>query len=125
MSVTFSENIGLRIYAYQHHVRLLPSEPVVVMQPQSTRSREPTLLCNQVPCTQINLGDNPVYQAQLWSRCLRSTGPELPKRDNGSTHCQKATDEEREKVSISVVWVCCRRSEMPPEVTADKKATES
>jgi hypothetical protein len=36
------------IYAYQHHVRLLSPEPVVVTQPQSTRVEEPTLLCNQV-----------------------------------------------------------------------------
>src|ERR1700719_488983 len=35
------------IYAYQHHVRLLSPEPVVVTQPQSTRVEEPTLLCNQ------------------------------------------------------------------------------
>ncbi|MGB7514613.1 MAG: hypothetical protein WBW90_10715, partial [Candidatus Acidiferrum sp.] len=36
------------VYAYQHHVRLLSPEPVVVTQPQSTRVEEPTLLCNQV-----------------------------------------------------------------------------
>jgi len=36
------------IYAYQHHVRLLSPEPEVVKQPQSTRVKEPTLLCNQV-----------------------------------------------------------------------------
>ena len=36
------------IYAYQHHVRLLSPEPVVVKQPKFTRVEEPTLLCNQV-----------------------------------------------------------------------------
>src|SRR4030095_7017287 len=36
------------IYAYNHHVRLLSPEPVVVKQPQFTRVEEPTLLCNQV-----------------------------------------------------------------------------
>jgi hypothetical protein len=36
------------IYAYNHHVRLLSPEPMVVEQPQSTRVEEPTLLCNQV-----------------------------------------------------------------------------
>src|SRR5215469_17711637 len=36
------------IYAYQVHVRLLSPEPVVVMQPQSTRVEEPTLLCNHL-----------------------------------------------------------------------------
>jgi len=37
------------IYTYQQHVRLLSPEPAVVEQPQSTRVKEPTLLCNQVP----------------------------------------------------------------------------
>ena len=37
------------IYAYNHHVRLLSPEPMVVNKPQSTRVEEPTLLCNQVP----------------------------------------------------------------------------
>jgi hypothetical protein len=32
------------IYAYNHHVRLLSPEPMVVMQPQFTRVEEPTLL---------------------------------------------------------------------------------
>jgi len=36
------------IYAYNHHVRLLSPEPVVVKQPQFTRVEEPTLLCNQL-----------------------------------------------------------------------------
>ena len=36
------------IYAYNHHVRLLSPEPVVVKQPKFTRVEEPTLLCNQV-----------------------------------------------------------------------------
>jgi hypothetical protein len=36
------------IYAYNHHVRLLSPEPMVVDKPKSTRSEEPTLLCNQV-----------------------------------------------------------------------------
>src|SRR5262249_46093833 len=36
------------IYAYQVHVRLLSPEPLVVMQPKSTRVEEPTLLCNHV-----------------------------------------------------------------------------
>src|SRR4030095_9461676 len=36
------------IYAYNHHVRLLSPEPMVVKQPQFTRVEEPTLLCNQV-----------------------------------------------------------------------------
>jgi hypothetical protein len=40
---------GQVIYAYQHHVRLLSPEPEVVKQPQFTRDKEPTLLCNQVP----------------------------------------------------------------------------
>src|SRR5439155_7283695 len=35
------------IYAYNHHVRLLSPEPVVVKQPKFTRVEEPTLLCNQ------------------------------------------------------------------------------
>jgi hypothetical protein len=39
------------IYAYNHHVRLLSPEPMVVKQPQFTRVEEPTLLCNQVPVT--------------------------------------------------------------------------
>ncbi len=37
------------IYAHNHHVRLLSPEPAVVDEPQSTRVKEPTLLCNQVP----------------------------------------------------------------------------
>src|SRR4030095_10825494 len=37
------------IYAYNHHVRLLSPEPVVVKQPQFTRVEEPTLLCNHLP----------------------------------------------------------------------------
>jgi hypothetical protein len=36
------------IYAYNHHVRLLSPEPLVVKQPQFTRVEEPTLLCNHV-----------------------------------------------------------------------------
>jgi hypothetical protein len=36
------------IYAYNHHVRLLSPEPMVVDKPKSTRVEEPTLLCNQV-----------------------------------------------------------------------------
>src|SRR4030095_10266080 len=36
------------IYAYNHHVRLLSPEPMVVKQPQFTRVEEPTLLCNHV-----------------------------------------------------------------------------
>jgi hypothetical protein len=36
------------IYAYNHHVRLLSPEPMVVEQPKFTRVKEPTLLCNQV-----------------------------------------------------------------------------
>jgi hypothetical protein len=32
------------IYAYNHHVRLLSPEPLVVKQPQFTRVEEPTLL---------------------------------------------------------------------------------
>ncbi len=36
------------IYAYQQHVRLLAPELMVVKQPQSTRVKKPTLLCNQV-----------------------------------------------------------------------------
>jgi hypothetical protein len=36
------------IHAYNEHVRLLPPEPAVVDKPQSTRVKEPTLLCNQV-----------------------------------------------------------------------------
>jgi len=35
------------IYAYNHHVRLLSPEPMVVDKPQLTRAKEPTLLCNQ------------------------------------------------------------------------------
>jgi transposase len=34
------------IYAYNHHVRLLSPETVVVKQPQFTRVEEPTFLCN-------------------------------------------------------------------------------
>jgi hypothetical protein len=36
------------IYAYNHHVRLLSPEPLVVKQPKFTRVEEPTLLCNHV-----------------------------------------------------------------------------
>src|SRR5882762_2626525 len=36
------------IYAYNHHVRLLSPEPAVVKQPQFTRVKEPTLLCNHL-----------------------------------------------------------------------------
>src|ERR1700758_4208681 len=36
------------IYAYNHHVRLLSPEPLVVKQPQFTRVEEPTLLCNHL-----------------------------------------------------------------------------
>src|SRR6516162_6083699 len=36
------------IYAYQHHVRLLSPEPLVVKQPKFTRVEEPTLLCNHI-----------------------------------------------------------------------------
>src|SRR6516165_2263578 len=36
------------IYPNNHHVRLLSPEPAVVKQPQSTRVKEPTLLCNQI-----------------------------------------------------------------------------
>src|SRR5690348_9064830 len=36
------------IYAYNHHVRLLSPEPVVVKQPKFTRVEEPTLLCNHL-----------------------------------------------------------------------------
>jgi hypothetical protein len=36
------------IYAYNHHVRLLSPEPMVVKQPQFTRVEEPTLLCNHL-----------------------------------------------------------------------------
>jgi hypothetical protein len=35
-------------YAYNHHVRLLSPEPVVVDKSHSTRVEGPTLLCNQV-----------------------------------------------------------------------------
>jgi len=42
------------IYAY-HHVRLLPPEPFVVKQPQFTRVKEPTLLCNHVDCFRARL----------------------------------------------------------------------
>jgi hypothetical protein len=34
------------IYAYNHHVRLLCPEPMVIEEPQSTRSEEPMLVCN-------------------------------------------------------------------------------
>jgi hypothetical protein len=34
------------IYAYNHHVRLLSPEPLVVEQPQSTQVEGPALLCN-------------------------------------------------------------------------------
>jgi hypothetical protein len=47
------------IYAYNHHVRLLSPEPVVVKQPKFTRVEEPTLLCNQViSATRIRLLQN-------------------------------------------------------------------
>ena len=36
------------IYAYNHHVRLLSPEPMVVKQPKFTRVEEPTLLCNHL-----------------------------------------------------------------------------
>jgi hypothetical protein len=47
------------IYAYQHHVRLLSPEPMVVDKPQSTRVEEPTLLCNQV-------GPGTCWVPQMW-----------------------------------------------------------
>jgi len=37
------------IHAYNHHVRLLAPEPLVVRQPKLTRVKEPTLLCNHWP----------------------------------------------------------------------------
>jgi hypothetical protein len=36
------------IYAYEHHLRLLSPEPVVVKQPKFTRVEEPTLLWNHL-----------------------------------------------------------------------------
>jgi len=48
------------IYAYNHHVRLLSLEPMVVDKPQSTRVEEPTLLCNQVELLPV-ARDPPAY----------------------------------------------------------------
>jgi hypothetical protein len=50
------------IYAYNHHVRLLSPEPMVVKQPQFTRVEEPTLLCNHVVLAKFHLYDNGVRQ---------------------------------------------------------------
>jgi hypothetical protein len=50
------------IYAYNHHVRLLSPEPMVVKQPQFTRVEEPTLLCNQVKSRQKHMSG---YACQL------------------------------------------------------------
>jgi hypothetical protein len=41
------------IYAYNHHVRLLSPEPMVVEQPQFTRVEEPTLLCNHLTVLEL------------------------------------------------------------------------
>jgi hypothetical protein len=49
------------IYAYDHHVRLLSPEPLVLDKPKSTRGEEPTLLCNQV-ATSTDLFGQGVYQ---------------------------------------------------------------
>src|SRR5258708_17768961 len=39
------------IYAYQHHVRLLPPSPWSLCNQSLLESRESALLCNQVPTT--------------------------------------------------------------------------
>jgi hypothetical protein len=51
------------IYAYNHHVRLLSPEPMVVKQPQFTRVEEPTLLCNhQVVLSRFHFDSAAGYQ---------------------------------------------------------------
>src|ERR1700751_1497789 len=56
------------IYAYNHHVRLLSPEPMVVEQPKFTRVEEPTLLCNQVESLwQFHRG---TYSRRIAGLCL-------------------------------------------------------
>ena len=50
------------IYAYQHHVRLLPSEPVVVMQPQSTRVEGADIVMQSGSHAEIDFDDYAVYR---------------------------------------------------------------
>jgi len=49
------------IYAYQHHVRLLPSEPVVVMQPKCTVEGA-DIVMQSGPRSEINLDGLAVSQ---------------------------------------------------------------
>jgi hypothetical protein len=49
------------IYAYQHHVRLLSSEPVVVMQPKCTVEGA-DIVMQSSPFVQINFGGYRVYR---------------------------------------------------------------
>src|ERR1700688_5022468 len=58
-----TNNRDCGIYPYNHHVRLLSPEPLVVDKPQSTRVEEPTLLCNHVFFAWILLLRYRVYQA--------------------------------------------------------------
>jgi hypothetical protein len=57
------------IYAYNHHVRLLSPEPAVVDKPQSTRVKEPTLLCNHLR----EMSGYGVYQALADGKCPEET----------------------------------------------------
>ncbi|HKW33775.1 MAG TPA: tyrosine-type recombinase/integrase, partial [Candidatus Acidoferrum sp.] len=57
------------IYAYNHHVRLLPPEPLVVNQPKSTRVKESALLCNHVDPTRPTRG-----WRTAWRNALKQAG---------------------------------------------------
>jgi len=61
------------IYAYNHHVRLLSPEPVVVKQPQFTRVEEPTLLCNQLHSGSNSDNGPPVDPLLLESKCASAS----------------------------------------------------
>src|ERR1700746_516025 len=56
------------IYAYQHHVRLLSPEPVVIEQPKSTRVEEPTLLWNHLELLEGFYGREPEWLLHIRNR---------------------------------------------------------
>jgi len=60
------------IYAYQQHVRLLSPEPVVVKPPQSTRVKEPTLLCNQMATSDRRLYPHIHWRSPLDNKLVAS-----------------------------------------------------
>src|SRR5713101_8991514 len=65
------------IYAYNHHVRLLSPEPLVVTQPKFTRVKEPTLLCNQV---ELPLKAGPRITRDGTPRGLKLGSRDVPKK---------------------------------------------